>query len=269
MNTEHPVPVVDPSAFDLRPASPIEGVAALCVHGLSGTPYEVRPLGEAIARRGIRARGILLPGHGTTPETLARTRREDWVAAVGDAYRQMQAEYERVFVVGLSLGGLLTLDLATREAVAGIVVVGTPIRFARPLPQVVPLLKYVMPMLRKRDGSDIRDADARARHPGYRAMPLASVHELMRLQAQVRASLGMIRTPALVAHGALDRTANPADATYIHDLISSTDRALLMLEASGHVVPVDRDGAKLADRVADFVMTRARPTDQGAAAGAD
>lgn len=261
--------VVDPSAFDLRPTSPVEGVAALCVHGLSGTPYEVRPLGEAIARRGIRARGILLPGHGTTPETLARTRHEDWVAALGDAYRRLQGEYERVFVVGLSLGGLLTLDLATREALAGIVVVGTPIRFARPLPQVVPLLKYVMPMLRKRDGSDIRDAEARARHPGYRAMPLASVHELMRLQTRVRASLGMIRAPALIAHGTLDRTANPADATFIHDGIGSADRALLMLEASGHVVPVDRDGAALADRVADFVMARAYPADQSVAAGVD
>jgi esterase/lipase len=75
--------------------------------------------------------------------------------------------------------------------------------------------------------------------------------------------------PALIAHGALDRTANPADATYIHDLIASADRALLMLEDSGHVVPVDRDGARLADRVADFVVARAQPAVQSAAAGTD
>ena len=38
--------VVDPAPFDLAGEGP---AAALCLHGLTGTPYEVRPLGEAIA----------------------------------------------------------------------------------------------------------------------------------------------------------------------------------------------------------------------------
>jgi carboxylesterase len=257
---------VDAGPYDLQPESPIPGVAALCVHGLSGTPYEVRPLAEAIAARGIRARGILLPGHGTTPETLARTGRDAWVTAVCDAYRRLRADHDRVFVVGLSLGGLLTLDLASREAVAGIVVVGTPLQLGAPVPQMIPLLKYVMPMLRKRGGSDIRDAEARARHPGYSVLPLASVHELVRLQMQVRSVLGSITAPALIAHGALDRTANPADANRIHDAIASGDRNLLMLADSGHVVPVDHDGARLAECVAEFVSTRTRCADQDAVA---
>ncbi len=260
---------VDAGPFDLRPRSEIEGVAALCIHGLSGTPYEVRPLAEAMAARGIRTRGILLPGHGTTPEMLARTRRDAWVTAVRDAYRRLKSEYDRVFVVGLSLGGLLTLDLASREAVAGIVVIGTPLRLAAPIPLVVPLLKYLMPMLRKRGGSDIRDADARARHPGYSAMPLASIHELLKFQTEVHAALGSITAPALIAHGALDRTADPADATRIHDAISSADRDLMLLADSGHVVPVDRDGARLADRVAEFVLARMHSADQDAAVGVD
>lgn len=259
---------VDAGPYDLQPDSPVPGVAALCVHGLSGTPYEVRPLAEAIAARGIRARGILLPGHGTTPETLARTGRDAWVTAVRDAYRRLKTEHERVFVVGLSLGGLLTLDLASREAVTGIVVVGTPLQLGAPVPQMVPLLKYVMPMLRKRGGSDIRDAEARARHPGYSVMPLASVHELVRLQAEVRSRLGSITAPALIAHGALDRTANPADAARIHAAIASGDRGLLMLADSGHVVPVDHDGARLAEHVAEFVSSRARVAGQDAATAA-
>ena len=61
--------VVDPSPFDLIGGG---SAAVLCLHGLTGTPYEVRPLGEALARAGIRAVGPALPGHNETPDRLAR-----------------------------------------------------------------------------------------------------------------------------------------------------------------------------------------------------
>ena len=68
-------PRVDPSAFDL----PGKGrAAALCLHGLTGTPYEVRPLAEAISAAGIRAVGPALPGHNETPERLAATSHTDF-----------------------------------------------------------------------------------------------------------------------------------------------------------------------------------------------
>src|SRR5271154_6266158 len=41
--------------------------ACLLVHGFTGTPWDVRPLGEALAAGGFRVRGIPLPGHGATP----------------------------------------------------------------------------------------------------------------------------------------------------------------------------------------------------------
>ena len=61
-----PEPVV-PGPYDLEPRGATTGDAVLCIHGLTGTPYEVRPLAEALADRGLRARGPLLAGHGGTP----------------------------------------------------------------------------------------------------------------------------------------------------------------------------------------------------------
>jgi carboxylesterase len=259
---------VDPAPFDLVPDDADGRAVALCIHGLTGTPYEVRPLGEAIAASGVRAVGLLLPGHNSSPDMLARTTHDDWLTAVRQARQRLATEHDRVFVVGLSLGGLLALSVAAAEPVAGVVAVGTPLRLALPIPLLVPVVKRVVPMLTKREGSDIRDAEARARHPGYRQMPLASVHELMRLQARVRGALGSVTAPALIAHGAHDRTARPADARRIHDALGSTDRELLILERSAHVVPVDVDGPRLAERVAAFVRDRSR--DQaGRAATAD
>lgn len=251
---------VDPGPFDLAGAG--EGAeagraAALCLHGLSGTPYEVRPLGEALAGRGIRAVGPLLPGHGETPQVLRGTPYTAWTQAVLAAWRRLRVEHERVHVVGLSLGGLLGLWLAAQEGDAdALVVVGTPLRLRSPAVRLVPAAKRLVPYARKRTGSDIRDPEARQRHPSLPLMPLASVHELLRLQGRVRGGLPRVRAPILVAHGRLDATAHPDDARAIAAAVASPERQLLWLDRSGHVVPVDRDGPALAEAVGEFL---ARP----------
>lgn len=247
-------PAVDVAPFDLGPADASGGV--LCLHGLTGTPYEVRPLGEALAARGFRSVGPALPGHNETPEALARLSYDRWVEASESAFEALAARHERVFVAGLSLGGLLALTLAARQPVAGAAVVGTPLRLRGLAPYLIPVVRHVVPYLVKRQGSDIRDDAARARHPSYPVMPLASVQQLQRLQREVRRELGRVTEPLFVAHGRLDGTAHPDDAQRIHDGVASKERALLWLDDSGHVVPVDHDGPRLAEALADFFEAR-------------
>ncbi len=230
----------------------VRNAAVLCLHGLTGTPYEVRPLGEACAARGLAAVGPALPGHNASLEALARVRAEAWLDAARGELATLRSQHERVFVAGLSLGGLLGLALAAEGSLDGLAVVGTPLRLRPPLPLLVPLLRHLVPTVRKTGGSDIRDDAARARHPSYTAMPLESVYQLLRLQRSVRDRLDRVQVPILVAHGALDRTARPQDARRIVDRVASRERELLLLAESGHVVPVDRDGPALASAVAEF-----------------
>ncbi len=246
---------LDISPYDLVPESALvrADVAALCLHGLTGTPYEVRPLAEALVERGIRAKAPLLPGHNTSPEQLATFGHASWCEAVHEEYRSLDRQHERVFVVGLSMGGLLALDLSADERVDGLVVVGTPLVFRQPIPLLIPLLKWIMPMRSKKGGPDIRDPAARERHPGYDLMPLAAVHELIRLQRRVRGRLARISAPVFVAHGSHDSTANPEDARVIHREVRSASKRVEFYSESAHVVPVDFDGAKLALAVADFL----------------
>jgi carboxylesterase len=250
-----PEPAVDAAAFDLGRGRD----AALCLHGLTGTPYEVRPLGEALAQAGVRALGPLLPGHGGEPEALAGAGHADWIDAARDAYLALRCEHERVSVVGLSLGGLLALVLAAEESPDAVAVVGTPLRLRSRLAWLLPVARYWIPHVAKRDGSDIRAAAARARHPSMRVMPLAGAYELTRLQHRVRAGLGRVQAPILVAHGRLDATADPEDAQRIVAAVASPERELLWLPNSGHVVPVDHDGPALARAMAAFCTRPRQP----------
>jgi carboxylesterase len=241
---------VDASPFDL----PGRGrAAALCLHGLTGTPYEVRPLAEAISAAGIRAFGPALPGHNETPQRLAATSHRDWLEAARAEFHRLREDCEKVFIVGMSMGGLLALALAEEERVDALATIGTPLALRQPFAWLVPFAKYLVPMSPKSQGSDIRDPAARARHAGYRSMPLNSVHELQRLQRRVRPQLARITAPILVAHGVHDRTASPRDAIEIRDSVSSEVREYLLLAASGHIVPVDFDGPALAQAIAEFL----------------
>jgi carboxylesterase len=218
----------------------------LCLHGLTGTPYEVRPLGEALSQAGIRAVGPALPGHNETPQSLAKVRYQQWLESARVQLRGLRDRHDVVFVLGLSMGGLLSLALASEERVDAVVTVGTPLRLSQPLATFMPLLRYLVPFPRKREGSDICDPAARSRHPSYEVMPLAAVRQLQHLQRLVRGGLERVTAPLLVAHGAHDATADPADSKEIFDRVGSQERERLMLEDSAHVVPVDRDGPRLA-----------------------
>src|SRR5438876_499776 len=88
--------------------------ACLLLHGLTGSPAEMRPVGEALARAGFRAVGPLLPGHGTTPEDLHLLARADLLGAARSALLELRGA-RRLYLCGLSMGALLSIHLAARS----------------------------------------------------------------------------------------------------------------------------------------------------------
>lgn len=258
---------VDTGSFEL---TGVLDAAVLCLHGLTGTPYEVRTIGEACARRGISAFGPVLPGHRDTPEALRRVRSwRTWLDAARAHAQALRGRHSRVFAAGLSMGALLALALAAEDVFDALVVVGTPLKFPLGIRLVVPLAWRLRPFQPKSGGSDIQDAAARARHPSYPVLPLRSVSELMKLQRWVRARLSRVRAPILVAHGALDQTASSADARAILEGVSSQEREFLSCNASGHVVPVDVDAPLLAEAAASFLLRHIEVTQIAAPSGSN
>ncbi len=243
---------VDASPFALGDIGG-SGPAVLCLHGLTGTPYEIRGPAEALVERGFACLGPELPGHGTTPRVLGATPRAAWLDAVIGAFDRLAATHARVYAVGLSLGGVLTLSLCQRRPVRGAVVLAAPIELPRAVRMLVPLLARVVRSIPKT--SDIVDPEALARHPGYRRMPLASVCELMRLQREVERGLGRVEAPLRLIYSKRDSTVRYADAERIRRQVSSPAPEVVTLERSGHVLPVDLERERVAREVADFLCS--------------
>lgn len=240
----------DNAPFRLGPAAS-GGPAVICLHGLMGTPYEVRGPAEALVREGFRCVGPLLPGHGGSGRQLARTPRSVWVEHVLATHDALVKDHSRVYALGLSLGGLLALLLAARRPLAGLVVLAAPLELRSPLRLVVPWLARVLPYLPRRPA--IRDPVARRRHPGNRTLPLRAVAQLLALQAELREELGGVRAPLQLIYSQLDPLVDPRNADLIERGVGSSEREVHRLGRSGHVITVDLERDRVTRHVVEFL----------------
>lgn len=81
----------------------------LLIHGLTDSPYFMRPLGKFFAENCFRVMGLLLPGHGTRPGDLLNVKWQEWAGAVNYGVGALSNEAERVYLVGFSTGGALSV----------------------------------------------------------------------------------------------------------------------------------------------------------------
>src|SRR6185436_13093627 len=122
--------------------------ACLLIHGFTGTPKEMRWMGEYLNQQGYTCLGIRLTGHATHPEDMIRSRWTDWLASVEDGYHLLCGLTDDIFLVGLSMGGILSLLLSTQLKVKGVIAMSTPSRLPTDYP--IWLLKLVSPVIRYR-----------------------------------------------------------------------------------------------------------------------
>lgn len=242
--------VYDRSAFFFRGGD----TGVLLIHGFTGSPLEMRPLGDFLASCGYTVSGVRLAGHGSSEENMARTRCRDWIGSAEDALLELKGQCQKVFVAGLSMGGVIALNLSTRHEVDGLICMSTPAFLKDPRMLILPIARLFvryLPVL----PSDLQDPEARKWFSNYRRMPTACVQSLMRLIRVTRRLLPMVRVPVLFIQGGCDRTIPPASLPYMLEHIGSATKESIVLPGSGHGVTADVDKETLFESVDQFISS--------------
>jgi carboxylesterase len=235
----------------------------LLVHGFTGSPFEMRLLGEALATRGFAVEGVKLAGHVGTTQELRQSTWHDWYRSAADGLDRLRQRVggKRVGVAGLSMGGLVTLELARQRGgdLAAICVMSAPLwlppqaeTFARVTARL-PLVRSVA--LPKLAGSDIRDPEMKRRNgraQGRAGMPLPALASLVELGAYLRDKLGDVKTPTLLMHAEHDHTVPYENMDAIANRLGTSEYKKVTLHESFHVVTLDVERDTVFAQVADW-----------------
>jgi carboxylesterase len=253
--------------------------AVLCLHGITGTPWEVRPLAETFGRLGCTVEAPMLAGHGGSLSDLARSTWQDWLASAEAALARLEAQVAAgpapappVAIAGFSMGGLLALRLARLypERVSALAVMCAPLRL-RPFQVMgiravgrlpIDYARRPRAAVPKLFGSDVSDPIMRAENPGLRAFPIAALGNLLDLMDTVRADLPSVRQPTLVVHGRQDHTVPMDDSLELTGSLGSDVIERLWLERSFHIVAQDVERATVLEAVPRFIGQHAAWTNE-------
>ena len=218
-------------------------------------------MGEYLHQRGYTCLGIRLTGHATQPQDMIRSRWTDWTASVEDGYNLLRGLNETIFLVGLSMGGTLSLLMSTRLAprVKGLVAMSTPARLPSDYPTwllefLSPFIKF-SPKTNGPPGSGWFDKTAYKEQIAYGKNPVRSVAELKKLILAMGAALPKVDVPVLLMHSRDDKYVLPDNLEYIFErLVNAPDKTKLYLTGSGHVLPRDASREQVFQAAVAFIQ---------------
>lgn len=239
------VPIAPPPAF--------EKIGVLLLHGFTSHTDTVSGLVPHLEAAGIPYEMPWLRGHGLHWKELRGVTARDWYVDAERALVSLAARVDRVVVVGLSMGGLVGLDLATRhpELIAGLCTVAAALRFADPLAGLTPLLAKIVPSWPSPNA--FTDPNLAAGSRNYPRFPTETFGELLRYARDVEQRLGDVHVPIRVLHSKSDTVIAPVAANTIYERVGSLHREISWFEQSGHEMLQDLEADSVMADVMAFV----------------
>ena len=252
----------------------------LLVHGITGTPTEMKPLIRKLVAQNFTVACPQLAGHCTTLKELKKTRWQDWYATLESSLDFLRSECDSIVVSGLSMGALLALKLAADhpDKIDGIATLSATFvydgwnvprlkqRWILPLVLHSPLryfLSYHEPAPYGIKDDRIRSlittvyenyGDNMPEKYGYSEFPGVTILETFRLIQAVKRELSRVEIPLLVVHSTEDDMASLNNARFLVETVSSNHVESYYLDDTYHVLTLDKRRDDVSERVSDFAL---------------
>ena len=189
----------DPAAAPLFLPGRDDGDGVVLIHGLTASPTEIKPIAAFLHENepSLTLSGPLLPGHGRSPDVLARTDPREWQHAVSVEVDRLAIRCPNVSVVGVSMGAVLAASAALSDDRLSSVIMLSPVFALSPGKALfVRLLRGIVPYTKKSRRS--LDHHRAKKLFSYDRYPLVSLSHLHALGTSVRRRLVELRIPVMV-----------------------------------------------------------------------
>ena len=266
-----------PHEFVMPGAGPNARIGVLLIHGLTGTPAEMRLLGKGLNKQGFTIYGVQLAGHCAAMEDLVASRWTDWLSSAEAGLLRFGRHVDHVVVAGLSMGSLLSLAVAQKhpDKVAGVGALSTTFRYDGWSIPAYTKLAFLLPLFRllgigrssvfmEAPPYGIKDEALRARiveqmnsgdssAAGLPGNPWWSVIELRALSTHVMKNLPQLRSPCLVLHAKEDDISSVSNAHDIERMAVNAHVELVLLDNCYHMITIDRERRTVIAKLNEFI----------------
>lgn len=230
-------------------------IGALVLHGFTGTPVSMRPIGDALAAVGVDVELPRLPGHATDIEEMLATGWADWYGEVERAYAALADRVERIVVVGQSMGGTLALTSAldhAAEHVVGVVAINPLVRDrGADVHELIDDMLGDGILIAPGGPADVADPDAS--DPSYPDSPLGPLRSLLIDGARpLEQRIGSGRVPLRLFTSRQDHVVEPADSEFLAAAWGGPVEHT-WLERGYHVATIDYDRDLVTEGTVAFV----------------
>ena len=208
----------------------------LLIHGFTGTPKEMRMLADSLAEEKYTVLAPRLAGHATDLADMRPTTWRHWLASVEDGLDLLKDCTDQQVVMGLSMGGVLSLLAAARYEVMAVVTFSALCDLPPdPRTKFLPYVSWMLPEVGK-GKPDWKNPEALKDHVDYPAYPTPSILQLKELIDVTKSELKDVTVPAFMVQSRQDHGIPAESMDTYYEGISSTDKTRLWVENSGHVV---------------------------------
>ncbi|MFB5660877.1 alpha/beta hydrolase [Alteribacillus sp. HJP-4] len=225
-------------------------IGCLCLHGFTGSPWEVEPLANRLSRRkGWLVYTPVLPGHDDGEEITSATH-QAWIYKADLAARELFLHCDKVYVIGFSMGGMLAAYIAARYPVERLVLLSAA-------------AQYISPGQLMRDAGEIIESGLRGemrKHPWYPIFsnkmktPIKAVAEFYKAIREIQPFINRIEVPVFIGQGVQDGLVPRRSAEYLFKEISAPVKQLYFYEQSKHLLCHGINREQVLDDVEKFIF---------------
>jgi len=257
--------------------------AVLLIHGITGTPSEMRYLGKCLNKRGFTVFCNTLPRHCSTLGELKKVTWAEIADSCAEDLKGLNKDYAQVYVAGLSLGALMSIHLAYKfpDRVAGIGALaptlfydGWALHKGKCLMELVWHVPFLRNLINIREGfpyglkdeelrenierfyknASIKEFSKKVLLFGSPFFPLVCLYQHHLFTNIIKKELSQVKTPIILLHAKEDDMTSLKNSRYIFERVGSTNKSLIVLENSYHMITIDKDKDKVCQDLADFFL---------------
>ncbi|MBM6617709.1 alpha/beta fold hydrolase [Bacillus suaedaesalsae] len=225
-------------------------IGCLCIHGFTGSPYEVEPIVEYLKENtNWNIVSPTLPGHGEEA-TLEKVSYMEWISFVEKSMETLTKECETVYVIGFSMGGLLASYLATKYRVDKLVLLSAAAQYINIKQLALDIRDIIKDGLRGHIQDNVLFQRYRRK---IVATPLSATREFRKLVRYIKPQLRHVEIPTLIVQGVCDGIVPVTSAHYLFETICSEEKKLVFLASSHHHVCHGPDYEQLEEEISQFL----------------